>query len=139
MTPGPVPRRSFALVVGSAALLCALAQAQAPPAVHVEPRPPSTRPQPSIEPGAAEPSFSAHTKPLRIDVDLVLVPVTVTDAKNHPVTGLAQRNFSLLEGDQPQQIRYFSTEDVPMSLGVVLDLSKSMTSKIDLAREAVAD
>jgi Ca-activated chloride channel family protein len=80
-----------------------------------------------------------QVRPLRVDVDLVLVPVSITDAMNRPVIGLQQRDFELYEGSEPQQVRYFSTEDAPLSIGVILDVSKSMSNKIDLAREAVAE
>ena len=39
-----------------------------------------------------------HTKPLKVDVDLVLVPVTITDPMNRLVTGLDKENFELFEG-----------------------------------------
>ena len=80
-----------------------------------------------------------HARPIRADVEVVLVPVTVTDPLNHPVLGLDKENFLLSEGDQPQHIRYFSTEDAPISIGILLDLSKSMGNKIDLAREALGE
>jgi Ca-activated chloride channel family protein len=67
----------------------------------------------------------------------VLVPVTVTDDLNHPQTNLARENFAVYEGDQPQQIRYFSAEDSPISIGLLLDVSASMQDKIDTERAAV--
>ncbi|HET7183380.1 MAG TPA: VWA domain-containing protein [Terriglobales bacterium] len=81
----------------------------------------------------------AHSKPIRSDVNVVLVPVTVTDAKSRPLVSLGKDNFLLYEGEQLQNIRYFSLEDVPISIGVLLDLSKSMSNKIDLAREALGE
>jgi len=82
-------------------------------------------------------ALSARVKPMVMNVDLVLVPVTVTDAKDHPVLDLPRDRFELYESEAPQQIQYFSQEDTPISLGVILDLSKSMSNKIDIAREAV--
>jgi Ca-activated chloride channel family protein len=76
---------------------------------------------------------------MQFNVDVVLVPVTVTDTNNHPVTGLSQTDFSLFEDAVEQKIRYFSDEDGPISLGVLLDVSNSMKEKIDIAREAVID
>jgi Ca-activated chloride channel family protein len=67
----------------------------------------------------------------------VLVPVSVTGTMNRVVAGLEQGNFQLYEGKQFQEIKHFSREDAPVSLGVILDVSKSMASKIDRAREAV--
>jgi Ca-activated chloride channel family protein len=86
-----------------------------------------------------EPSRLSNLKPLSVDVNLVLVPVTVTDSANRLVTGLERDQFVLYEGDQHQHIRYFSSEETPISLGVILDLSKSMQDKIDDARRAVAE
>jgi Ca-activated chloride channel family protein len=72
-----------------------------------------------------------------VDVDLVLVPVTVTDSMNRIVLGLKQLDFKLYENDQEQQIRYFAVEDAPISVGLVLDLSKSMSNKFVTERAAV--
>jgi Ca-activated chloride channel family protein len=85
------------------------------------------------------PGFKTHTKPMRVDVDLVLVPVTVTDPMNRLVTGLEKDNFQIIENKQAQDIRHFSSEDAPISLGVIFDMSGSMASKIEKAREAVVE
>ena len=83
--------------------------------------------------------LSAHVRPLKVDVDLVLVPVTITDPMNRLVTGLDKENFQLFEGNSAQEIRTFSSEDAPVSLGVIFDSSGSMTSKMDRAKEAVIE
>ena len=75
--------------------------------------------------------------PLRVSVDLVLVPVTVTDALNHPQANLRRDDFKIYDGERLQQIRYFSNEDGPISVGLLLDVSKSMQDKIDTERAAV--
>ena len=64
---------------------------------------------------------------MRLDVDLVLVNVTVTDPFNRFVTGLDKGHFDLSEDKVEQEILYFSNEDMPVSLGVVFDISQSMT------------
>ena len=84
-------------------------------------------------------SLKTHTKPFRKDVDLVLVPVSVTDPMNRLVTGLEKDNFLLSDNGQPQEIRHFSSEDAPISLGVIFDISGSMSNKIDKSREAVVE
>lgn len=56
---------------------------------------------------------------------------------NRVVIGLQQGNFQLYEGKQSQEIKHFSREDAPVSLGVILDVSGSMETKIERAREAV--
>jgi Ca-activated chloride channel homolog len=102
--------------------------------VHVAPRV-----EPPVKPLVEDPALRTSTKPIKRDVDLVLVPVTITDPLNRLVTGLDRDNFQLYEGKQPQDIRHFSSEDTPVSLGVIFDMSGSMGSKIDRAREAVLE
>src|SRR5579884_606995 len=76
-------------------------------------------------------------RPMRVDVDLVLVPVTVTDSFSRPVVSLAKDDFLLYEGDKPQRIQYFSSEDAPISVALVLDFSGRMKNKIEYERQAV--
>src|SRR5690348_1032565 len=80
------------------------------------------------------PLVSDKSGPLRVDVDLVLLPVTVTDPMNHSVTSLKKEDFAIYEGNQQQEIRYFSTEDTPISVAILLDVSKSMSDKIETER-----
>jgi Ca-activated chloride channel family protein len=89
--------------------------------------------------GTEDISLKTHTKPFRKDVDLVLVPVSVTDPMNRLVTGLEKDNFLLSDNGQPQEIRHFSSEDAPISLGVIFDISGSMSNKIDKSRDAVVE
>jgi Ca-activated chloride channel family protein len=98
--------------------------------VHIEPR---VRWSPSTTFG----DNSSST--IRTRVDLVLVPVTITDGLDRAVVGLDQRNFQLYEGKQPQEIKHFFSEDGPVSIGVILDMSSSMKTKIERAREAVEE
>jgi Ca-activated chloride channel family protein len=85
------------------------------------------------------PNLRAHMKPIRVDVDLVLVPVTITDPMNRLVTGLEKENFVLMDNGERQAIQHFSSEDAPISLGVIFDMSGSMSNKIEKAREAVVE
>jgi Ca-activated chloride channel family protein len=73
---------------------------------------------------------------IRVDVDLALVNVTITDPYNRLVTGLDAENFRVFEDNTEQEIAHFSNEDVPVSIGVILDLSGSMSNKIDKSRLA---
>jgi Ca-activated chloride channel family protein len=83
--------------------------------------------------------LSARVRPLKVDVDLVLVPVTITDPLNRLVTGLEKENFQLFDGNTQQEISSFSSEDAPVSLGVIFDSSGSMSSKMDRAKDAVVE
>jgi Ca-activated chloride channel homolog len=85
------------------------------------------------------PTLSAHVRPLKVAVDLVLVPVTITDPMNRLVTGLDKENFQLFEGNSKEEIKSFSSEDAPVSLGVIFDSSGSMSSKMDRAKDAVME
>jgi Ca-activated chloride channel family protein len=109
--------------------------------VHVEPR---QKANTEVSPGDGAmprglPSLETRAKPLRVDVDLVLVPVTVTDAMNRPVIALRKQDFKLYEGEKLQEIRYFFQEEEPLSIAVLLDVSKSMSDKIATEREALQD
>lgn len=73
---------------------------------------------------------------IRVDVDLVLLNVTVTDPYNRLVTGLERENFRLFEDKAEQEVQHFSSEDVPISIGVIFDMSGSMSNKVDKARQA---
>jgi Ca-activated chloride channel family protein len=75
-------------------------------------------------------------QPVHVDVELALVNVTVTDPYNRLVTGLEPDNFRIFENNVEQEIQYFSSEDVPISIGVIFDLSGSMANKVGKAKEA---
>lgn len=74
---------------------------------------------------------------IHADSRLVLVPVSVTDPMQRFVTGLNRDNFEVFEGAKAQRIQHFSSEDVPVSLGIILDTSGSMSDKLERVREAV--
>ena len=84
---------------------------------------------------------TAHRKDsrIRVDVNLVLVPATVTDPMNRLVTGLEKDNFEVYDNNVGQVIKSFSTEDAPVTIGIVFDLSGSMTSKYARARKALSE
>jgi Ca-activated chloride channel homolog len=125
----------------AALLLAPGAQAQSTDEVHVLPRNGSNHSadEPAIEPPARDSTLNAHTRPLRADVDLVLIPTIVIDGNNRPVTDLQKKNFIVYEENAQQEIRNFSTEDAPISVGLILDVSKSMSNKIETERAAVAE
>ena len=73
---------------------------------------------------------------LKIQVDLVLVNATVTDLSSRFVMGLEKQHFRLFEDKVEQKIKYFSNEDVPVSIGLLFDISGSMGNKIARSRDA---
>jgi Ca-activated chloride channel homolog len=113
--------------------------------VHVNPRTKSPEEKKAEEAakssdvGNSDPDLKKRIKPIQVDVNMVLVPVTITDPMNRLVTGLEKDNFQLYEANQAQQIKTFSSEDAPLSLGVIFDMSGSMGNKIDKSKEAVVE
>jgi Ca-activated chloride channel family protein len=87
--------------------------------------------------GPLDPTGGMGSPLIRTSVRLVLVPVSVTDLNERFVTGLNKDNFQIFEGKTPQKIQTFSSEDVPISIGIILDISGSMADKVDRLREAV--
>jgi hypothetical protein len=63
---------------------------------------------------------------LKVDLDMVLVNVTVTDARGKFVQGLTRETFQIWEDKVEQQITTFEREDTPISVGYVIDRSGSM-------------
>ena len=72
-------------------------------------------------------------------MNLVLVPVTVTDPLNRLVTGLERQDFFIYENNALQKLKSFSAEDAPVSIGIIFDLSGSMTDKINRARNSILE
>lgn len=66
---------------------------------------------------------------LRTNVQNVTLPVTVVDDRKRVIMDLKQTNFQVYEDDQPQQIISFTREDIPVSIGIVVDNSGSMREK----------
>lgn len=77
-----------------------------------------------------------HPAPIQVDVNIVVVNVTVTDPFDRIVTGLDQENFQVYDEKVEQQIMTFSTEDAPISVGLIFDSSGSMGDKIQKSKEA---
>ena len=78
----------------------------------------------------AAPFFGCQnsSQSLKVDVDLVMINATVTAGEGHYVTGLQKKDFHLWEDKVEQQVEYLSTEDVPASVGLIVDVSPSMQS-----------
>jgi Ca-activated chloride channel homolog len=106
-------------------------QAGPEPRVNIEPRLKKSR-------DAEEPPDVDRRSNIRIDTTVVLVPVSVTDPLNRFVTGLEREHFKVFEDKVEQQISQFSSEDAPLSVGIVFDTSGSMGAKLQKSRQAVA-
>ncbi len=115
-----IPRRAPLLIGAVCLLACAAFGVQDQEvAISIRSRPPARRVD------------------FRSESDLVLIPVSVTDARNHAVTGLDRNSFRVFEDKAEQNIVQFVREDAPISVGIVFDSSDSMTGKLDKSREAM--
>jgi Ca-activated chloride channel family protein len=92
--------------------------------------------QPSKPPG---PSQQKPADGIKIDVNLALVNVTVIDPLGRVVTGLEKENFRVFEDGIEQEVTTLSSEDVPISIGLIFDMSGSMSDKVDKARQAAVE
>jgi Ca-activated chloride channel family protein len=94
---------------------------------------------------AAKPAASSAPQnpnadgPIVVNADLITLTVTVTDAYGRYVSGLEKKHFTVFDDKVEQEITYFSDDDSPVSVGVIFDMSGSMSGdKIRKAREALA-
>jgi Ca-activated chloride channel homolog len=72
-----------------------------------------------------------QNRPISVDVNLVVLHATVQDRKGDFVSGLTERDFRVWENGQPQTIQLFKHEDIPVSVGLIVDKSQSMGRKRD--------
>src|SRR5258708_11623335 len=98
--------------------------------------------EPRVKPPATQPENQAggngrNGPTIRTESTLVLINVTVTDPSNRFVTGLEKEHFKLFEDKMEQNILQFSSEDAPLSIGIVFDTSGSMGPKLQKSRQAV--
>jgi Ca-activated chloride channel homolog len=112
--------RVFAFAVCAVFATAAFPQTQGPV------KPPKESPEPQIKPGQG----------IKVDVNMTLVNLTVTDPLDRLVTGLEKEHFRVFEDGVEQEVLTLSSEDVPVSIGLVFDMSGSMSDKVQKAREA---
>ena len=128
-------------------MLAGVCRAQENPlgVVHTQPPPPAPKTPEELKPvivgadNAAALATSRRDARIRVDVNLVLVPATVTDPMNRLVTGLERENFEVFDNNIGQVIKSFSTQDAPVTIGIIFDLSGSMGSKFVRARKALSE
>ena len=73
---------------------------------------------------------------VRVDTQLITVPVVVRDESGRPVTGLTASSFQLYEDNCPQKVATFATSDAPFEVALLLDTSGSTRDEINLIRDA---
>jgi VWFA-related protein len=73
---------------------------------------------------------------VRVDTQLIPVPVVVRDREGRPLTGLTAADFQVYEDDRPQRVASFATTDTPFEVALLLDTSGSTREEIALIRRA---
>lgn len=90
------------------------------------------------KPAATPPPVDDPNAPVRVKTDLVSLTLTVTDPYGRYVSGLGKNVFTIFDNNQEQEITHFSDADAPVSVGIVFDVSGSMSGdKIRKARKAL--
>jgi VWFA-related protein len=109
------------MVLGAGALFAQIPVQNAPP------------PPPPDQQGTGNAQSGSHIK---VDVNLVVLHTTVLDDRGKFVEGLAQDNFRVYEDKVEQKLSVFKREDIPVSMGLVIDNSGSMRDKRPRVNEA---
>lgn len=84
-------------------------------------------------------TVEADADVIKIDTEMVSVPVKILDRRGRFVSGLTKENFQIFEDSAPQEIAYFSNEQQPFTVALVLDMSYSSTFKIAEIQNAAMD
>lgn len=115
-------------------------QSGTPPTVEIKKanrRPPEPKKaDPVVEDVDLGADAEADGEVINVDTNLVTVPVRVLDKQGRFVGGLSKADFEVLEDKVPQEIAYFSNEQNPFTVALILDMSYSSTFKIDEIQQA---
>ena len=129
--------QSFIMALFAAALCLLLCAGP----VNAQERPedlPPPPPAPTPKPTPYVPKDSDYDV-VRVNSNLVIVPVSVTDASGQPVTGLGISDFRLNEEGRVQEITQIGDpEQVPLEIAILLDISGSVNARIDFEKQAAA-
>ena len=128
----------LSLLVSFATCFFVAAQTQTPAQQQQRPRHAGTVPPPPEMAGASASTNEevSENDVVRVDTQLITVPVVVRDQEGRPVTGLTASSFQLYEDDLAQRVATFATSDAPFEVALVLDTSGSTRSGIALIRSA---
>jgi Ca-activated chloride channel family protein len=107
----------------------------ASPGVRAQNPPPILVPTP-LPPPPGQQAASSDDHKLRADVELVVLHVTVADDRGEFVADLPQGNFRVFEQNIEQKLSFFSRDDIPVTMGLVIDNSGSMREKRDQVNAA---
>lgn len=128
----------LSLLVSLAPCLLVAAQTPTPAQQQQRPRHAGSVPAPPEMAGASAPQGEelSENDVVRVDTQLITVPVVVRDQEGRPVTGLTASAFQLYEDDLPQLVATFAMSDAPFEVALLLDTSGSTGAEIALIRDA---
>lgn len=90
------------------------------------------------EPQPTPPDENNPDRPIAVRTDLITFTLTVTDLYGRYVSGLSKNAFTIQDNNKDQEITFFSDSDAPVSVGIIFDVSGSMSGeKISKARNAL--
>jgi len=91
------------------------------------------------QPPKPKPADDQEGTPIRVDVDIVNILASVRDKRGGLVANLEKNDFTVLEDGKPQEIKYFTKEtDVPLTIGLLVDVSGSQRNLIEIERNAAS-
>ena len=122
-----LPSASLQILLLIVFFMCPCVRAQNPPPILA----PSPLPPPPVQQAAGSDDHK-----LRADVELVVLHVTVADDRGEFVADLPQGNFRVFEQNIEQKLSFFSRDDIPVTMGLVIDNSGSMREKRDQVNAA---
>jgi len=86
------------------------------------------------------PTPEDQAPPIRVEVDLVNIVFSVTDRRNRHIPGLGQGDFDVFEDGVRQEIKHFTSEsNLPLRIGLVVDMSNSVRPRFQFEQEAAID
>lgn len=122
------------LVLACLALVAPAHRAQEKKAAPAAAQPSPAQPSPTPQPGQ-----QVDDTTVMVQTDLVTLTVTVTDNYGRFVSGLNKKHFTILDDKEEQVIEHFSDDDAPVTVGVIFDVSGSMSGdKLSKARTALS-
>jgi Ca-activated chloride channel homolog len=103
---------------------------------QLPPPPPVPRYKPKPTPTPEAPEYEV----IRVSSNLVMVPVSVTDAQGQPILGLKAEDFRLEENGQNQAVTQLGDpEQIPVDIALLIDVSSSVTARFAFEQKAAAD
>src|ERR1700752_1569539 len=144
-------RYATKITAGSIALIAAFAfwfsvssqeppqEKPAPATPSQTPAQPSQTPDPTASPAQKKLGSELDDRSLITNTDLITLTVTVSDTYGRYVSGLSKSAFAVFDKKQQQEITIFSDDDSPVSVGVIFDVSGSMSgAKVRRSRDALS-